>query len=233
MIQTLQSNIPIARVEYLDDISIKACCSYSKIKLADSPTLFLEFNGSTLEEVNSRAEAVRQIATSNGGSNFEWSSDLEKRKHLWKARHDLYYACLAIKPSSKALITDVCVPISKLTQMILGTKELIAKSGLIGTCVGHVGDGNFHTQIFYEQNSIEELRKAQLLEYLISMYVAFNKFSFFFFLILGPMFGHVGDGNFHTIFVFNTSDENEIKKVKLTAYQMGEYVMIWFSFQIN
>ena len=161
VIETLQWSIPVARVEYLDSTSIDACRSYSKVDLPHSPTLFIEFNGSTNEELNTRAEAVREIALSNGGSNFEYSSNPEERKRIWKARHELYYACKALKPNSTALITDVCVPISRLTEMILRTKQLIESEGVVGPMFGHVGDGNFHTILVFDKDSAEELAKVK------------------------------------------------------------------------
>ncbi|CAG2171254.1 unnamed protein product, partial [Oppiella nova] len=104
---------------------------------------------------------VRQIVVSNGGSNFECSSDPEERKQLWKARHELYYSCKALVPNSTALITDVCVPISKLTEMIVKTKELIASEGVLGPMFGHVGDGNFHTILVFNRDNDEELVRVK------------------------------------------------------------------------
>ncbi|XP_054163215.1 probable D-lactate dehydrogenase, mitochondrial [Oppia nitens] len=172
VIEILQSNISVARVEYLDDVSIKACRSYSKVSLQETPTLFLEFNGSNDDEVNQRIAMVRDIVVSNGGSNFNCSTDAEERKKLWKARHELYYAVKAMKPNSTAIITDVCVPISRLTEMIVRTKQLIASNE-----------------------------------------------------VTGPMFGHVGDGNFHTVIVFDPNDSQELARVKSTAYTMGEIAL--------
>ncbi|CAG2172963.1 unnamed protein product, partial [Oppiella nova] len=182
VIETLQSAIPVARVEYLDDVSIKACRAYSRVPLTESPTLFLEFNGSTTEEMKHRSggketvmesetrvsteemkhrsERVRQIVVSNGGSNFECSSDPEERKQLWKARHELYYALKSLAPTSTAITTDVCVPVSKLTQMIVKTKELLKREGVMGPLCGHVGDGNFHAMLFYDPNNSEESKRV-------------------------------------------------------------------------
>ena len=92
----------------------------------------MEFNGLDDDEVNKKVEAAIEIAKSNGGSNFEWSSNEERRNFLWKARHQLYYACQSLRPNCKALTTDVCVPISKLTEMIVKTKEDIEKADLFG-----------------------------------------------------------------------------------------------------
>ncbi|CAG2122484.1 unnamed protein product, partial [Medioppia subpectinata] len=125
VIETLQSGVSVARVEYLDSMAIRATRAYSKVDLRESPTLFLEFNGSTVEEATNRSEVVRHICVSNGGSDFECSSDADERRRLWKARHELYFALKSLAPHSTAITTDVCVPIARLTEMIAKTKRLL------------------------------------------------------------------------------------------------------------
>ena len=161
VIESLQSSIPLARVEYMDSLSIQICRNYSKVDLPEKPTLFLEFIGSTVEQLNQRVEAVRQIAISNGGSHFECSSDPSDRKRLWKARHEMHFSCNTFKPNQRILGTDVCVPISRLTDMILQTKQLFAEEGLEIPIFGHVGDGNFHTNLFFDENDTKDLARVK------------------------------------------------------------------------
>ncbi|CAG2121799.1 unnamed protein product, partial [Medioppia subpectinata] len=162
VIETLQSSIPVARVEYLDSVSISACRSYSKVTdLEVSPTLFLEFTGATDEEVERRADSVRQIVESNGGTNFRCSTDPTQRKQLWKARHELYYSCRSLIPDPLVIITDVCVPISRLTEMIVRAKALIAREGVLGPVFGHVGDGNFHSLLIVPRSDDQALARVK------------------------------------------------------------------------
>ncbi|MBZ9726309.1 FAD-binding protein [Mesorhizobium sp. CO1-1-11] len=143
VIQTIQSGIPIARVELLDDVQMDAVNRYSKLSYAATSTLFFEFHG-TPRAVEEHVARVREIASENGGGAFSWAENTEQRNALWKARHTAYYAALALRPGSKGWSTDVCVPISRLTQCVLQTKADIEASGLLAPIVGHVGDGNFH-----------------------------------------------------------------------------------------
>lgn len=159
-IQTLQSSIPIARIELLDEVSIRACNLYSKINLKEAPHLFLEFHGSA-SEVQSQAKAVGEIATENGGSDFKWAENSDERAKLWKARHDLFYATLGLKPHSKAVVTDVCVPISKLPELIVAAKENIQSTGMTGPVLGHVGDGNFHAFLVFESDNPSSYEKTK------------------------------------------------------------------------
>ncbi|CAG0885807.1 unnamed protein product [Cyprideis torosa] len=148
-VQVLQTNIPIARIEFLDDKSIEACNKFSHTSYPATSTLFMEFHGAP-NEVEAHAKATEEICGWNEGSDFSWAKAQEDRHHLWKARHDLYYASLAMKPGSRCVITDVAVPISKLPDMIMGAKEDIEKSGIVGNCFGHVGDGNFHAMLIFD-----------------------------------------------------------------------------------
>lgn len=131
-IEILQNDIPIARIELMDELSMKACRAYSNVNLEEKPALFLEFHGPDEDHVRREVDAVRQIANSNSGSAFDVATDHESRSKLWKARHELYYACLNLVPNSSALVTDVCVPISKLTEMVLGAQQLFRAANVTG-----------------------------------------------------------------------------------------------------
>jgi D-lactate dehydrogenase (cytochrome) len=147
VIAILQAGLPVARMELLDDVQMQACIDYSKLEgLAALPTLFFEFHG-TEAGVAEQAENAEAIAAGAGGQGFRWAVGQEDRNKLWSARHDAYWAGLALKPGHKAMTTDAVVPISRLAEAILGAKTDIAASGLTAPIVGHVGDGNFHTVI--------------------------------------------------------------------------------------
>ncbi|VDI59689.1 D-lactate dehydrogenase (cytochrome) [Mytilus galloprovincialis] len=159
-VQVLQCGIPIARIEFLDEVSIDAVNKYSKMDMKVAPSLFLEFTG-TPSSLDEQAALVADLCSMNNGSDFKWAKDPEERSHLWKARHDILYACMALKPGSKPYSTDVCVPVSKLPEIIKRSKEEITKAGVCGPIVGHVGDGNFHVFFPVDQNNPEELQKIQ------------------------------------------------------------------------
>jgi D-lactate dehydrogenase (cytochrome) len=147
VIAVLQTGIPVARMELLDEVQMAACIAYSKLTgLAPAPTLFFEFHG-TAAGVAEQAQMAEAIAADNAGTGFRWATDPAERGRLWQARHDAYWACLALQPGRQGIATDAIVPISRLTEAILGTQEDIAASGLTAPIVGHVGDGNFHTVI--------------------------------------------------------------------------------------
>ncbi|XP_076350391.1 putative D-lactate dehydrogenase, mitochondrial isoform X2 [Tachypleus tridentatus] len=156
--QVLQSSIPVARIELMDEVSMYACNLYSKLNYKELPTLFLEFHGSP-SEVETQAQLVEEISKASGGLDFQWASDVETRNKLWKARHEIYYAGLALNPGYKFIVTDACVPISKLSEVVIQCKQDIDKSGLTGIMLGHVGDGNFHCLVAYppfEDSAFEE-----------------------------------------------------------------------------
>lgn len=147
VIAVLQAGIPVARMELLDDVQMAACIAYSKLEgLAAMPTLFFEFHG-TPAGVQEAASQSEEIAVACNGQGFRWATDTAERTRLWQARHDAYWASLAIKPGHTGLVTDAIVPISCLAEAILGAQADIAASGLTAPLVGHVGDGNFHTVI--------------------------------------------------------------------------------------
>jgi len=147
VIAILQTGIPVARMELLDEVQVAACIAYSKLEgLQPLPSLFFEFHG-TPGGVKEQAQQAEEIAASFDGAGFRWATDAAERSKLWQARHDALWACLALKPGHRGIATDAIVPISRLNEAILGAKEDIAASGLTAPIVGHVGDGNFHTVI--------------------------------------------------------------------------------------
>lgn len=144
--QVIQSGIPIARCELLDALAVRAVNRHSKLALRESPLLLMEFHGSTAA-VREQAEQAQGIAVDNGGGGFEWATQPEDRSRLWQARHMAYFALLQLRPGARSVTTDVCVPISRLTECIEQTRLDLETSGLETAMIGHVGDGNFHVLI--------------------------------------------------------------------------------------
>ena len=160
-ISTIQMGIPVARIELLDEVQVDAINRYADFDYALKPTLFFEFHG-TEAWVKEQAEMVKEISTEEGGSDFQWSTREQEKQKLWEARHNAYYAALAMRPGSKGWATDVCVPISRLADCILETRSDIEESGLVVPLVGHVGDGNFHLLFLIDpENEEEELKLYQ------------------------------------------------------------------------
>ena len=160
-ISTIQMGIPVARIELLDEVQVDAINRYSDFDYALKPTLFFEFHG-TEAWVQEQAEMVKEISTEEGGSDFQWSTREQEKQKLWEARHNAYYAGLALRPGSKGWATDVCVPISRLADCILETRSDIEESKLTVPLVGHVGDGNFHLLFLIDpENEEEELKLYQ------------------------------------------------------------------------
>lgn len=159
-ILTIQSGIPVARIELLDPLMIKATNTYSKLDLAEVPTLFVEFHGSEAS-VREQAESFGEIAREFGGSDFAWAVQPEERNRLWQARHDAYWAAVAMQPCVKAFSTDVCVPISRLADCVQETVADLAASGIVAPIVGHVGDGNFHVLIHCDMENPEDVEQAE------------------------------------------------------------------------
>ncbi len=158
---TIQSGIPVARIELLDAVQMRACIAFSKLAgLEPAPTLFFEFHGSEAS-VAEQAEAVEAIAGEFGGTGFRWSASTEERNQLWRARHDAYYAALALRPGCRGWATDVCVPISRLAACIAETEADLAESRLLAPLVGHVGDGNFHLLFLLDPDDPEEQTRAK------------------------------------------------------------------------
>lgn len=149
VIMTIQMGIPVARIELLDDVQIKACNAYSNLSYPEKPTLFLEFHG-TEDTVRIQSEQFAEIAAECGGDEFQWTANAEERTKLWNARHNAYWAGRALDPSLNGLSTDVCVPISRLAECVAETQADIRNSGLLAPIVGHAGDGNFHVLVLFD-----------------------------------------------------------------------------------
>jgi D-lactate dehydrogenase (cytochrome) len=162
VILTIQSGIPVARIELLDEPQMEAINKYSKLDHKIAPTLFFEFHGTTAG-VAEQVDLVKDIAAEHGGDDFRWASSQEERSKLWQARHDAYYAALALRPGSKGWATDVCVPISRLADCITETKADLAQSSIPSALAGHVGDGNFHLIFMIDPNRPEEIAEASRL----------------------------------------------------------------------
>ncbi len=160
VIATIQMGVPIARIELINGLGMRALNQYSKLSYAESPCLFLEFHGSDTG-VKEQAETFGEIAAEFGGGPFQWTNVAEERTRLWKARHDAYWAGQTLRPGAKVLTTDVCVPISQLAKCITETEADIAENGLIAPIVGHVGDGNFHVLILIDGDNPAEIEQAE------------------------------------------------------------------------
>jgi D-lactate dehydrogenase (cytochrome) len=161
VITTMQFGIPVARIELLDEVQIDAVNRYSRLAYPLQPMLLFEFHGTSQESVREHAGTVQEIAGENGGSNFQWATTAEERAKLWQARHNTFYAALALRPGAKAWVTDVCVPISTLAACVLETQRDIQDSGLIAPLVGHAGDGNFHLVILLDPEDPAELARVR------------------------------------------------------------------------
>ena len=159
-IQTIQSGIPVARIELLDELQVKAVNAYSKLGLPETPMLLLEFHGTTAG-VAEQSELFGAIAADHGGGPFRWTANPEERTRMWQARHDAYWACIGLRPGAKAFATDVCVPLSRLAECVTETQADIAAIGLLAPIVGHVGDGNFHVSVLLDMDDPAEVKAAK------------------------------------------------------------------------
>ncbi|MBT8413048.1 MAG: FAD-binding protein [Boseongicola sp.] len=160
VIATIQMGVPVARIELLDALQVKACNAYSKLDLPETPLLLLEFHGSAAG-VAEQAETFGEIAEDVGGTGFNWTTSSEERTKLWQARHDAYWAVLAMRPGAEVVATDVCVPISRLAECVTASQEKTAELGLIAPVVGHVGDGNFHTSLLVMKDDPDEMARGR------------------------------------------------------------------------
>ncbi|MDB5591875.1 FAD-linked oxidase C-terminal domain-containing protein [Enterovirga sp.] len=160
VIATIQSGLPVARIEFLDEVQIRACNAYSKLTLPETPLLLFEFHG-TDAGVREQAERFGDIAAEYGGSGFDWTTRAEDRSRLWQARHDAYWASLGLRPGSRGVASDVCVPISRLAECLAETKADIEATGLVAPIAGHVGDGNFHVMPLVAMEDPAEVERAE------------------------------------------------------------------------
>ena len=159
-IATIQSGIPVARMELMDKIGVQAVNMHSKLGLPETPMLLMEFHG-TDASVKEQAERFGEIAEDLGGGPFTWATQAEERTKLWQARHDAYWACFTLRPGTKAIATDICVPISRLADCVNETHKDIADSRLVSPIIGHVGDGNFHCNLLVDINDADEMQRAE------------------------------------------------------------------------
>jgi D-lactate dehydrogenase (cytochrome) len=162
VIATIQTGLPVARIELLDELQVKAVNAYSKLSLREVPMLFVEFHG-TEAGVVEQSQRFGEIAAEFSGGPFEWATRPEERTRLWQARHDAYWAATALRPGAKVFVSDVCVPISRLAECIVATQADIAESRLVSPIVGHVGDGNFHLCLLIDMDDAGEIARAEAL----------------------------------------------------------------------
>jgi D-lactate dehydrogenase (cytochrome) len=173
-ILTIQSGIPVARIELLDAQQVRACNAYSKLSLPEVPLLFVEFHG-TDASVAEQSQRFGEIAEELGGGPFDWATRAEDRSRLWQARHDAYWAARGLRPGAQAVASDVCVPISRLAECVRDTERDIDASGLVAPILGHVGDGNFHLSLMVDLGDEDEVKRAKvLLERLVERALAMD-----------------------------------------------------------
>jgi D-lactate dehydrogenase (cytochrome) len=173
-ILTIQSGIPVARIELLDETAVRAVNLHSKLGLTETPMLLVEFHG-TDAGAREQAERFGEIAAELGGGPFTFAARPEERTKLWQARHDAYWAGFTLRPGAKGLATDVCVPISRLAECVTQTQADLAASGLIGPIIGHVGDGNFHVNLLLDMADDDEVARAEgFLERLVARGLAMD-----------------------------------------------------------
>jgi D-lactate dehydrogenase (cytochrome) len=161
-IHTIQSGIPVARIELLDSLQVRACNLHSNLGLPETPMLFLEFHG-TETSVAEQSKRFGEIAAEFGGGPFTWTTRPEERTRLWEARHHAALSNFALRPGATMVATDVCVPISRLAQCVSETQRDIEASRILAPIVGHVGDGNFHLTLLVDMDDRDELKRAEAL----------------------------------------------------------------------
>jgi D-lactate dehydrogenase (cytochrome) len=159
-IAAIQAGIPLARIELLDEVQVRACNADAKLGLAETPMLFLEFHG-TDAGVAEQAERFGDVCREFAAGAFEWATKPEDRTRLWAARHHVFWADTAFRPGARAIPTDVCVPISRLAECVVETKRDITQSGIVAPIVGHVGDGNFHCVVLIMMSDQAEVTRAE------------------------------------------------------------------------
>jgi D-lactate dehydrogenase (cytochrome) len=161
-IHTIQSGIPVARIELLDALQVKAVNLHSKLGLPETPLLLVEFHGSEAS-VAEQSKRFGEIAAEFGGGPFEWATRQEDRSRLWDARHHAAMSNFALRPGAQMIATDVCVPISRLAECVTQTQNDIEESRLMAPIVGHVGDGNFHLTLLIDMDDADEVKRAKAL----------------------------------------------------------------------
>ena len=173
-ILTIQSGIPVARIELLDQLAVRSVNIHSKLGLPETPMLLVEFHG-TEAGAREQAERFGDIAAELGGGPFTYASKPEERSKLWQARHDAYWAGFTLRPGAKGLATDVCVPISRLAECVTQTQDDMREFSLIGPIIGHVGDGNFHVNLLFDMDDADEAARVEgFLERLVARGLAMD-----------------------------------------------------------
>jgi D-lactate dehydrogenase (cytochrome) len=162
VIATIQTGIPMARIEFLDATTVAACNAFAGTTLSLDPQLMVEFHGSPAG-VQEQTDRFAEIAAEMGCTGFDWAQVTEDRTRLWQMRYNAYPAILALRPGATALVTDVCVPISRLAEAVEETRADIEASPLMGPILGHVGDGNFHAILLVDRNDAAEMAAARAL----------------------------------------------------------------------
>ncbi len=162
VMETIQMGLPVARIEFACAQTARAFNAYAGVDMPEAPHLMVEFHGSP-ESVAQDAARFAEIVADHDGGAFTWSLRAEERRALWALRHNGYYAILALRPGARAVVTDICVPISRLAQAVEDTQADIAASGLPGPILGHAGDGNFHAVLLIDPDQPAELEKAKRL----------------------------------------------------------------------
>ncbi|MGP6086600.1 FAD-binding oxidoreductase [Antarctobacter jejuensis] len=162
VMETIQMGLPLARIEFACADTARAFNAYAGLDMEEAPHLMVEFHGSP-ESAAQDAERFGDIVADHGGSPFRWSVREEERRALWSLRHNGYYAILASRPGARAIVTDICVPISRLAQAVEQTQADIAASPITGPILGHVGDGNFHAVLLIDPDQPSDLEAAKRL----------------------------------------------------------------------
>ncbi|KAG4130202.1 hypothetical protein ERO13_D09G128200v2 [Gossypium hirsutum] len=161
-IDTMMSGIQVSRVELLDEVQVRAINIANGKNLPEVPTLMFEFIG-TEAYSHEQTQIVQRIVSEHNGSDFVFAEDPEAKKELWKIRKEALWACFAMEPNFEAMISDVCVPLSNLAELISRSKQELDASSLVCTVIAHAGDGNFHTVILFDPNEEEHRREAERL----------------------------------------------------------------------
>lgn len=159
VMSVIQYGLPVARIELLDDVTVKAVNAYSKLDLPETPLLLLEFHG-TEAGVVEQAEIFGALAEEHGGVGYQATTTTEDRNKLWQARHDAYWAMLQYRPGAQGIATDVCVPISRLADCVGKAQQRVSELGLVAPILGHAGDGNFHVSLLVDMSDADELERA-------------------------------------------------------------------------
>ncbi len=158
--EVIQCGVPVARIELLDALQVRAVNAYSRLSLPEAPLLLMEFHG-TEGAVAEQAETVREITAGHGGTDYAVARDADGRARLWQARHDAYWAALALRPGAKGISTDTCVPLGRLAEAVGAAADRAAADGLVAPIVGHAGDGNFHVLLLVDMADPAEVSRAR------------------------------------------------------------------------